>query len=99
MQSTSLITIGGGTALALPGVQGMRANYNLQRQQAELLIEAGEERCRAMFTQGAITDISTLCKIAESAAQLAPEGSEYYKFCIAAHVEATVRQIERMGQR
>ena len=98
MKETILMSADRGTDMMPQGIQGLRSNYHFQRQQAELLIEAGAERCRAMFTQGAITDVVTLCNVAAAAKQFAPEGAGHYDRLIAEHVEATLQQIRRMGE-
>lgn len=98
MKETGLMVTDRGTDLAPPGIQGIRSNYHFQRQQAELMIEARAERFRAMFTQGAMMDVVTLCNVAACARQFAPEGTEHYNRLIAEHVAATLRQIRRMGE-
>ena len=102
MKGTNLMAASRGVGLVLPGRREKRADpdkqlaYDLLQQETELLLEAGEERFRAMFTQGAIMDIATLCRVAGNAKLFAPEGWEYFDRLVAEHVEATLRQIRRM---
>lgn len=76
---------------------GRRASRQLQRQQASLLVHSGEARSRAIFTQGAMNDIASLCTLADNLKQVAPGGSQYYDHLIAMHVLATSEQIARWG--
>lgn len=102
MKNTGLMVANRGTGLVLPGRREKREDlqkqvtYDLLQLQTELLLEAGEERFRAMFTQGAIMDVVTLCQVAGNAKLFAPEGHEYFDRLVAEHVEATLRQIRRM---
>lgn len=90
MSNTSLM-ISGEEWLSPLSLLGMRALYHLQ--QSELLIADGEERSQAMFTQGAMNDIDTLCVLSSNLKPIAPGGSDYYNQCVEAHALATVRQI------
>lgn len=80
---------------ALPGRHGLIVPRPLKLLQENALIEASENRCRALLAQAAVNDTASIAMSVDRLSHIAPEGKEYYQRLLRAYAESTARRIER----
>lgn len=77
------------------GINALLAPRPLKLLQENALIEASENRCRALLAQTAMNDAGSLAMAVDRLSHVAPEGRVYYQRILRAYAETTARKIER----
>lgn len=77
------------------GINSLLAPRSLKLLQENALIEASENRCRALLAQSAINDTASIAMAVDRLSCVAPEGRPYYQRILRAYAETTAHKIER----
>lgn len=77
------------------GFNTLLASRQLKLLREEALVEASENRCRALLAQSAINDTASIAMAVERLSIAVPEGKYYYQRILKAYAEMTAHNIER----
>lgn len=76
------------------GLNALLAPKPLKLLQENALIEATENRCRALLAQAAVNDTASIAMSVDRLSHITPEGKPYFQRILRAYAETTARKIE-----
>lgn len=79
-------------------IGGLLASKSTKLMLEDAMLEAGQNRCRALLAKNALEDTGAMAFMVGRLSHMAPAGREYYQKILKAYAETTARQIEEWGR-